>query len=230
MMDKFIVFGLGNFGRNLAIGLAERGAEVVAVDSNMHLVENIQDRVTYAVRLDSTDKKALLDLGLDKFDVGIVCIGENFEANLLTAVLLKQNGVKKVISRASDRMQFQILEAVGIDQIISPEEEAAIKLAERLIYKSLLEITYIGEKIALAKINAPNEFHGKTIGQLQLRAKYGINVISIHRIEKNSNNDIQEKEIYNNPGASTVIHQDDILVVTGETKNLEKLIGYHEHS
>lgn len=223
-MDKFIVFGLGNFGRNLAIGLAERGAEVVAADSNMHLVENIQDRVTYAVRLDSTDKKALLDLGLDKFDVGIVCIGENFEANLLTAVLLKQNGVKKVIARASDEMQFQILEAVGIDQIISPEEEAAKKLSDRLIYKSLLEMTYISEKTALAKINASTEFDGKTIGELQLRAKYGMNVIAIHRMEKNSNGNLQEREIYDNPGAATVIHQEDILVVIGDTENLEKFM------
>ncbi|MBN2089113.1 TrkA family potassium uptake protein, partial [candidate division KSB1 bacterium] len=174
-------------------------------------------------RLNSTDKKALNDIGLENFDVGIVCIGENFEANLLTAVLLKQFGVKKVIARASTETQFRILEAVGIDQIISPQEEAAIKLTDKLIYKSLLDVTYIGEKTALAKYYAPDSFDGKSIGELNMRARFGANIIAIHRMETNSKGAMVEKEITDNPGAKTIIHQNDVLVVIGSAENLERL-------
>lgn len=225
-MDKFVIFGLGTFGKSLALELIEKGAEVVAIDSNMDLVEEIQESVTYSACLDSTDRKAIEELGPDKFDVAVVCIGENFEANLLTAVLIKQLGVKRVIARASDDLQANILLTVGIDQIVSPEEEAAKKLTDKLILKTLLDITYLADNMAIAKIEAPKSYDGKTIGELDLRAKKGVNVLAIHRAEKKSKkfDEAEEKpEIVNNPGAGTVIHKKDTLIVIGETNHIEEL-------
>jgi trk system potassium uptake protein len=226
---KYMIIGLGAFGKTLALNLMKNEAEVVAIDANMEMVDEIQDDVTYAVCLDSTDDKALSSLGLEEFDTAVVCIGGDFEATLLTSVLLKNGGVKHVITRASDPIHIKILKAVGIDEIITPEIEVAEKLAYRLIYKNLFDIIHIDESIAIARIKAPETFYGKTIGELNLRAKYKINVIAI---EEKLSKDIQtgkkqknNKEIYvnNSPGADTVINEDVTLIVTGDAKDLKKL-------
>ncbi|MBN1601191.1 MAG: TrkA family potassium uptake protein [Chitinispirillaceae bacterium] len=226
-MDKYIIIGLGVFGRSLAENLIQKGTEVIVVDKDMELIEEVRDLVTYAVSFDSTDEKALDSLGLKDVNVGIVCIGEDFEANLLTSVLLKQKGVKRVISRASDPLHIKILKAVGIDQIVTPGVEAADKLAYSLIHKSLLDVSYISETTAAAKISVPPNFAGKTLGKLNLRARFGINVVAIHRlieIETSDGTTKQEKVISNIPGADTVLEPTDILVVIGETADLEKVI------
>ncbi|NLE02648.1 MAG: TrkA family potassium uptake protein [Fibrobacter sp.] len=226
-MDKYIIVGLGVFGRSLAKNLIQKGTEVIVIDKEMDLVEEVRDIVTYAVCMDSTDEKALDALGLRDVDVGIVCIGEDFEANLLTSVLLKHKGVKKVISRASDPLHIKIFKAVGIHQIVTPGVEAAEKLAYSLVHKSLLDISYISETTAAAKISVPPSFAGKTLGKLNLRARFGINVVAIHRMIETVGKDgpvLQEKVISNIPGADTVIDASDILVVIGETDNLDKVM------
>jgi trk system potassium uptake protein TrkA len=227
-MDKFLIVGLGVFGRALAENLIKRGTEVIAVDKNMELIEELSDQVTYSVCLDSTDEKALDSLDLKDVDVAIVCIGENFEATLMTSVLLKQKGVKKVISRASEPLHIKILKAVGMDKIVTPGVEAAEKLSYSLIHKSLLDINYISETTAAVKINVPHGFVGKTLGKLNLRARFGVNVVAIHRmVEINGKNGLErvEKVISNIPGADTVLQSDDILVVIGETENLDKVMS-----
>lgn len=236
-MDKYIVVGMGVFGTTLALKLMEKKVEVVAVDSRMELIEEIQNDVTYAVCLDTTDEKALNSLGLGEFDVGIVCIGgENFEAVLLTSVLLKNGGVKRIVTRASNPIHIKILKAVGIDEIITPEIEVAEKLAYNLVYSSLFDIIHVDEKITVAKVNAPENFIGKTIGELNLRAKYSVNVIAIEHPEtkvenagkKEGKKEVKVKKfkelIDNNPGAETVIYENDILLVSGDTKNLQELL------
>jgi trk system potassium uptake protein TrkA len=226
---KYMVIGLGAFGKTLAMSLMENEVEVVAIDSNMEMVDEIQDDVTYAVCLDSTDEKALLSLGLEDFDFAIVCIGGDFEATLLTSVLLKNGGVKHVITRASDPIHIKILKAVGIDEIITPEIEVAEKLSYRLIYKNLFDIIHIDDSIAVVRIKAPETFVGKTIGELNLRAKYKINVIAIEEklskdIQKDKKQKIRKGLIVNNtPGAETVINEEDVLIVTGDAKDLKKL-------
>jgi trk system potassium uptake protein TrkA len=227
-MDKFLIVGLGVFGRALAENLIKRGTEVIAVDKNMELIEELSDQVTYTVCLDSTDEKALDSLDLKDIDVAIVCIGEDFEATLMTSVLLKQKGVRKVISRASEPLHIKILKAVGMDQIVTPGVEAAEKLSYSLIHKSLLDINYISETTAAVKINVPQGFVGKTLGKLNLRARFGVNVVAIHRmVEVNGKNGIEkvEKVMSNIPGADTVLQSDDILVVIGETGNLDKVMS-----
>lgn len=227
MKDKFVIIGLGVFGNALAENLVQKGSEVIAVDKNMELVEEIRDLVTYAVCMDSTDDKALDSLGLKDVDVGIVGIGEDFEANLLTSVLLKQKGVKKVISRASEPLHIKILKAVGIDQIVTPGIEAAEKLAYNLVHKSLLDISYISETTAAAKISVPSSFAGKTLGKLNLRARFGVNVVAIHRmieIDGKDGPELVEKVISNIPGADTVIELNDILVVIGSEQDLDRVM------
>jgi trk system potassium uptake protein TrkA len=221
MSNKFVVIGLGVFGYNLALKLMEKGAEVVAVDSKMDLVDEIQNEVTYAVCLDSTDEKALNSLGLKDFDAGIVCVGENFETALLTSVVLKNSGIKRVIARASNPIHIKILKAVGIDEVITPGLEAAVKLSFSLFHQKLLDIIHIDERTSVAKITAPTAFVGKTIGGLNLRARFGINVIAIDRMD--DEDEKTEQTVQSNPCADTIISENDILVVIGSAESLEKL-------
>jgi len=220
-MSKYIVAGLGVFGFNAALKLAERGEDVLAIDDKMDLVEEIQDKVSHAVCLDTTDEKALNSLGLKDFDAAIVGIGENFEANLLTCVLLKSGGVKKVISRSSNPIHTKILKAAGIDEVITPGIEAAEKVVFSLLHRNLIDIIYVDEKLSVAKIEATAEFIGNSIGKLNLRAKYGINVIAIHKAALDGEG--ASRDAINNPGAETVIQKGDLLLVVGDTDALEAI-------
>ncbi len=222
-MNKYLIIGLGIFGRELAFGLIEKGAEVIAVDERMEVVEDIQDMVTYAVRLDAKDERALASLGAQDIDMGIVCIGENFEANLLAAVNLKQIGVKKVAARAGNPTQVKILESVGIDLIVSPEIEAAERFSYRLMHSGLLDITFLGGGVVMAKISSPKIFAGKTPAELELRAKYDVNLISIHSPQPEKDGKKQPMLINNHPKADTVLQEGDVLVLIGSSKDIQKI-------
>ncbi len=222
-MNKYLIVGLGIFGRELAISLIEKGAEVIAVDQHMELVEEIEDMVTYALKLDAVDEKALSSIGVEDIDVGIICIGEDFESNLLAAVNLKQLGVKKVVARASNPTQGKILQAVGVDLIISPEVEAAERLSYRLIHSGLLDVTFMGGDTIAAKITIPEIFIGKTPAQLQLRAKYGVNLIAIHSPQPEKDGKKRPPKIVNNPSADTIFKEGDILVLIGTRSEIQKI-------
>lgn len=223
-MDKYLIIGLGVFGKELATNLIEKGAEVIVVDKSMTLVEEMQDMVTYAVKLDATDESALSALGVADIDVAVVCIGEHFESNLLAAVNLKHLGVKKVIARASDPVHVKILRAVGVDMIITPEVEAAEKLSYRLMHKGLIDITFIGDGNAAAKVAAPKVFIGKSIAQIALRVKYGVNLIAIQSPRKEDKDGTPlPPVINNNPSADTIITEGDIMIVIGSNRDLQNL-------
>lgn len=219
MPDKYLVVGLGVFGKSISRKLMENNAEVVAVDSRMDLVEEVQDDVTYAACLNSIDEKALQNLNVEEFDAAIVCIGANFEANVLTSVLLKHNGVKKVITRASDPTHIRILNAVGIDQVITPEVEASERLANSLVHQNILDCSMIGDDTAVAKVHLPPAVAGKTLMDARLRSRYGVNVISIHR----KGEDGKERVVNKNPSADTILEEGDILLVIGDISELQKM-------
>jgi len=228
-MEKFLIVGLGVFGKNLALKLMNSNVEVVAIDTSMELIEEIQNDVTYSICLDSTDEKALNTLGLNEIDVAVVCIGEDFESMLLTSVLLKNGGVKKVVTRASNPIHIKILKAVGIDEIITPELEVAEKLAYRLIYKKISDVIYMDDTVSVAKIKAPESFIGKSLGDLNLRAKYGINVIAIDHVSNQSDNQDtgffklkSKKPVSSNPGAETIVNEDDVLIIIGAINDLKQ--------
>ena len=217
-MKKCMVVGLGVFGRELAMDLTQRGAEVIAIDDNMELVEAIQDKIAYAVRLDATDEYALASLGLEDIDLAVVCIGEDFQSNLLAAVNLIELGVKRVIARASNPTQRRILRAVKVDMIIEPEIEAAKRLAFKLVHRGLMDINFIAKDIATARLAVPPSFVGKSLKEIALRARYGINLIAIYSAEK-----VGTTAVNSNPSADTVFQEGDVLLVIGNEEDLQKL-------
>lgn len=226
-MSKFAVLGLGTFGSSLAQALTEKGAEVIAVDRQMGRVEEIQDYVSVAVKLDSTDENALKAQGIHEVDVAIVCIGEDFESNLLTSVLLKQLGVPIVVTRATRPIEEKILKAVGIDRVVLPEQEIGEKLAYALMHPNFKEIFFLGGQISVVEFKAPEKFVGKSLETIQLRVKYGLNLVSIQRKreEKDKKGNVISRIDIIMPTAQTTIEKEDSLVLVGKKEDINKLLS-----
>ncbi|OHB77466.1 MAG: hypothetical protein A2Z25_16945 [Planctomycetes bacterium RBG_16_55_9] len=225
-MRRFAVIGLGRFGQKLAIALAMSGAEVIAIDKDRNLIELIADQVSHAVRLDSTDEEALKAQGVDKVDVAIIGIGGGtggFEAAILTVVNLRQMGVKHIYARAEDLIAGEVFSKVGATEVIYPEIESAQRWAYKLIAPQIGEKIDFAEGYSLARIQAPPSFDGKTVMDLQLRQKYNINLVLIKRGESARTIKGEKDKIINVPMPSTVIYEDDVLMVVGSDVDLARL-------
>lgn len=178
-MKRFAVIGLGRFGRRLAVMLARAGAEVIAVDRDRDVIEDIRDSVTLAICMDGTDENALRTQGLDKVDVAVVGLGTDFENAMLTTVILKQLGVPLVVSRATTVVRADILKRIGADALVNPEEEAAYRWAHRLLGPSVIEQIELAEGHSLVQVPVPEEWVGKSLAELDVRRRYGVNVVAI---------------------------------------------------
>ena len=217
-MERFAVIGLGRFGIRLATLLADAGAEVIAIDRNLEIVEQIKDRITLAVCMDATDEQALRAQGVDKVDVAIVGIGTNFEEGVLATAILKQIGVPRVISRATTGIRGHILSRVGADDIINPEREAAERWQHRLLAPAVLERSVLGEGYSLVQVAAPESFHGKSLAELAVATKYKVLVVAIRRkVEETDSGGatITRQTIISAPGPASMIHPGDVLVLIG---------------
>jgi trk system potassium uptake protein TrkA len=213
MPKRFAVLGLGRFGTKLARALSQRGGDVIAADGKIEPVEEIKNDVAVAVQLDSTDEDALRAQGIDQVDVAVVCMGGNFEASVLSTMLIKSMGVPLVMARATKGVQTKILEAVGADRVVHPEEEVALKLAETLTVESILDYLQVSPNVHVAQIQAPKRFWGRTLEEIQLARNYGIHVVAIRRGE----HDVDEV-----PDAKTEILEGDVLIVVGRPQNIQK--------
>jgi len=225
-MRRFAVIGLGRFGQKLAIALAMSGAEVIAIDKNRDAIELITDQVSHAVRLDSTDEEALKAQGVDKMDVAIIGIGQGgggFEAAILTVMNLRQMGIKQIYARAEGLIAGEVFSKVGATEVIYPEIESAQRWAFKLIAPQIGEKIDFAPGYSLARVKAPPSFDGKTVMDLQLRQKYSVNLVLIKRGEHATKAKNQKGKIINVPMPSTVIYQDDILMVAGSDADLAKL-------
>ncbi|MFH1717439.1 MAG: TrkA family potassium uptake protein [Planctomycetota bacterium] len=226
-MRRFAVIGLGRFGKKLAIALAMSGAEVIAIDRNREEIELITDQVSHAVRLDSTDEEALKAQGVDKVDVAIIGIGQGtgrgFESAVLTVVNLRQMGIKQIYARAEDLIAGEVFSKIGATEVIYPEIESAERWAYKLIAPQVGEKIDFAPGYSLARIKAPPSFDGKTVMELQLRQKYNINLVLIKRDEDSKERKEEKGKIINVPMPSTIIYQNDVLMVAGSDADLANL-------
>ncbi|MCX5654499.1 MAG: TrkA family potassium uptake protein [Planctomycetota bacterium] len=225
-MKRFMVIGLGRFGRRLAQALTEAGHEVIAIDKREELVEHVRDEVALAVCLDATDPEALKSQGAGDLDAAAVCIGEDFESNALTTATLKSLGVRLVISRASTEIQRRILSAIGADQVVLPEEEVADRVAAHLANPNVLEHLELAEGHSLVQIRAPADWQGRTLGEIDLRRKHEVNLVAIKRTivsRTPEGGESVEQQVVDLPLAHTVIREGDVLVLVGSTESLANL-------
>ena len=224
-MREVLVLGLGRFGTALAVSLAKKGVQVIAVDSNKEQIEDVKDLVSVAASLDTTEEKALRSLGIENVDVAVVCIGD-VEANLLTTLLLKKMGLGQVFSRAVSPLQKEILKTLGVNRIIEVEEEMGEALASTLIAPRVLKHVVISDDYSMVEIKVPDFFVGKKLKDLELRKKYRVNVVALKKtvpvIDDQGRKETKE-EIDPVPEPEWVFSSDDIIIVAGHTENLEKL-------
>jgi len=216
MKKRYAVIGLGLLGRTVARELAARGAEVIAVDVNLKLVQSLADEVTVAVRMDSTDREALEAQGVGSVDAAIVAIGENFQAAVLTTALLKEMGVPRVVSRAVTEDEAKILKLVNADQVVLVEEWVARRLAQQVLSPSLTEIVEITPGLSLARIETTRSMHGKTLASLSFRQRYGLNVVSVI---KPTEAGVPPSRL---PDPEAVLEEGDVLVVEGTEDAIER--------
>ncbi len=224
---KFIIIGMGNFGASLGFKLTEMGHEVIAVDKRQDRVEAIKDRMTFAICLDSTNPAAVKNLPVEESDVVIVAIGEDEGSSILTTALIKQNNPKRLISRAITVLHHNVLEAMGVDEIIHPEEEAAYRLAKRLELKQIIDSFEISEKYSIYEITVPEELVGKTIGESAFRQQFGMNIITIIRKKRRKNILGVTREVRDSIGVvtpETMLETGDLLVVFSKKEDLDSFL------
>lgn len=176
---QFVVIGLGNTGYFLARHLTALGHDVMVVDPSPEKIQDISNQVAQAVVADGTRKKQLQSLPLAKVDSVICCIGEDLQASLLTVLNLRELGVKHIIAKSSSPAHTTILEKLGVADIFHPERDMAISLAERLNRPNMLDYLPFMEGFSIVEIACPESFWGKTLKDLSLTHKYGIQVIAI---------------------------------------------------
>lgn len=223
---KIIIFGIGNFGAALALQLTEMGHEVIAIDKSNDKVELLKDQVTHAICLDSTNLVALRTLPLRDTDVAIVGIGENEGASILTTANLKTLGVPKVISRSISPTHETVLEAMGIDHILHPEQDAAERLAKKLNLKSVIETFDLDSNHSVVELELPAQFIGKTVLEVDLRKMFNLNIVTVIRKRLKRNVLGINKVTFFSEGVvrpDTRFEEGGILVVFGSNKDIQNL-------
>ncbi len=221
-MREFAVIGLGRFGLRLAETLYEAGADVIAVDDDPDHVQDGKSVATTAIQADATDEQSLRALNVAELDAVIVAIGKDMEASILATALLKQLGAPMIISRAGTSIQARVLELVGADRVIYPEDESAVRLGRSLVSPHVLDHVELSGDLDLAQILAPVAFVGKSLRDLDLRARHNVNVVTIRPRGANGF-DPSGRPSFAVPGPDYVIQEGDMLVVIGEASAIDAL-------
>ena len=212
---QFVIIGLGRFGSSIAKTLYALGNEVLAIDKDEDIVQEISDSVTHAVQLDATDENALRALGIRNFDVAVISIGDNIQSSIMATLLVKELGVKYIIAKGHGDLHEKVLNKIGADKVILPEKDMGIRVAHNLVSDNILDYIEFSKDYSIMEIQVLNEWAGKSLKDLKIRSKYGINVIAIKR----------EGKVNLSPAADDIIEANDIIVSIGSAKDLSKLEG-----
>lgn len=212
-MKSFLVIGLGRFGTEAALNLYKQGCEVLVIDSSSELVQQISDRVTQAVVGDARDKEVLRALDAKSFDCGIVAIGDSLADSVLATMNLKELGVPYIVCKAHDETHTQVLKKLGADKVVIPEKEQAARLAKSLASTNVLDYIELSEDFGIIEIPAPASWENKSLIELNVRAKLGVNILAVKR----------EGNITVSPSADFRIARADTLVVLGDSAALKAM-------
>lgn len=224
---KYIVVGLGSFGAALAEKLTENGNEVIGIDTNMDKVDNYKERISHTICMDATDEFTVQGLPLRETDMVVIAIGENKGANVMATALFKNLQVKRLISRAIDSLHEKVLHAIGVDEIVHPEEESAERWAKKLCLKDVVDSFELSDEYSIVEVKVPAKFHGKTIREINIRKNYNLLVLTtIANAEEKSivgktRNVIKVKGVAN---PNDQLNKDDILVVYGDNDDIKAFL------
>ena len=210
---QFIVIGLGRFGSSVAETLYSLGNDVLAVDHDEDVVQNISHKVTHAIQVDADDENSLRALGIRNFDCAVISIGSDIQSSILATLLVKDLGVTHVVAKATTALHAKVLYKIGANRVVFPERDMGVRVAHNLVSSNILDYIELSSDYSIAEVISPVEWHNKTLRELNVRAKYGINVMAIKR-----NNDIDVS-----PLADNVIEPGDIIVAMGSIEELNVL-------
>jgi trk system potassium uptake protein TrkA len=224
---KYIVVGLGNFGASLAKKLTEQGNEVIGIDTDMNRVENYKEKISHTICMDATDEFTVSGLPLKDTDMVVIAIGENKGANVMATALFKNFQVKRLISRAIEPLHEKVLYAIGVDEIVHPEEESAERWAKKLCLKGVVDSFELGDDYSIVEVNLPPKYDGKTIKEIGVRENYGLLVLTTisNREEKSligKSRNINKVEGVASP--NNVLNKNDILVVYGSNDDIKRFL------
>jgi len=210
-MKSFVIVGLGRFGSEAALQLSAAGCEVLALDNSGELVQQVSDKVTQAVVADARDKEVLRALGVKDFEGAIVAIGDSLADSVLATMNLKELGVPYIICKASNETHREVLKKLGADKVVIPEKEQAARLAKSLSSRNVLDYIELSEDYGIIEVPAPRSWQDKSLIELNVRAKLGVNILAVKR----------EGDITVSPAADFRIALNDVLVVLGDTAALK---------
>lgn len=226
-MARYAVIGLGRFGMTVANVLAEYGMEVMAIDISQDLIDDVSAKVSSAYCMDSTDEHALRTLNLNEMDAVIIGIGSHIQECILTAAILKKIGVSVIYAKVDSSLHGRIMELIGVQHILLPEEIVGNQLAKQLISTNILEYINLSSGHTMIELIAPADFIGKSLQELALPLKRGINVIAIKynylSVTEDGKN-VVENRLNDMPGANDIINEGDVLILLGTRGNVDKLI------
>jgi trk system potassium uptake protein TrkA len=208
---QFAIIGMGRFGSSVAKTLSQLGFEVLAIDHREETVQEVSAFVTHAVQADSTDEEALRALGIRNFDVVVVAIGEDIQASILTTLILKEMGIPTTVVKAVNDLHGKVLKKIGADKVVYPERDMGQRVAHHLISSNIIDYIELSADYSIVEIKVSQQIIGKSLRQLDIRAKYGCNVIAIK----------QNEQLVIPPSGEEPLKQDDILVIVGKNSNLQ---------
>lgn len=210
---QFLVLGLGRFGTSVARTLCELGQEVLAVDADEALVEAIAPHVTQAIQLDATDEEALSSLDVQNFDVAIVSIGQNTRDSILVSLLLKELGIPYLVAKANDDLHAKVLRKIGADRVVFPERDMGARLARNLLTPNVLELMELAGDHQIIEIRVPAKWVNNSIIDLNVRRRYGLNILAIHRGDR----------FLVSPAPDMLFESNDTVLVMGRKDDVERL-------
>lgn len=212
-MKQFVVIGLGRFGLSLAETLYDLGHDVLGIDIDEEIVQNVADSITHAVKADATDENVLKALGVRNFDVAVVSIGNDIQASILVTLILKEMGIKYVVAKAQNELHGKVLYKIGADRIVFPERDMGIRVAHNLTLSNILDYIELSPEYSIIEISAISSWFNKSLSQLNMRRKYGLNVIAIKR----------DGDVIISPNGDDVILKGDVLAVVGQKHDIENM-------
>lgn len=223
---QIAVIGLGAFGMALVKTLAKEGANVIAVDNNMDHLDEVKNLISSAICFDATDPVELHSHGIVDADIAVIAIGKNFEPIVLIAMELIKSGVDRVYARANSETQEQILNKIGVTEIIHPERQVAERMGITLHRKGMKDLLELGEGLSIFEINVPDSMINHTLAELDLRNRYGVNILTIKRLKKESSEGTEKNEYQplGIPNGTTRLKKGDKLVILGNKKDCDKML------
>lgn len=224
---KYIIFGLGNFGASLAEKLTQQGNEVIGIDNDMDKVDYLKEKISHTICMDATDEFTVSGLPLKDTDIIVVAIGEDQGANIMVTALLKNMQVKRLISRAINSLHEKVLKAIGVDEIVHPEEETAERWAKKLCLSGLVDSFELGDEYSIVEVNVPEELIGKRIKEVSFRKNYNLLVLTTMKKSEVKVSVGKSQNVLKVQGVASpelLLERDDILVVYGANRDISKLL------